>query len=114
MKLHKEICEKFGLNASDLPLGAIVAYADVVDCIQMTERIHRRSIRNRASLRELGSWELGVAVREIAGARSPNSDRRQAGIVVGLLVDHPSVTRRRGARRVACSPLAGETKGVGK
>ncbi|MCW6051296.1 ASCH domain-containing protein [Lyngbya sp. CCAP 1446/10] len=36
MKLHKEVCEVFNLNPTDLPLGAIVAYADVVDCIQMT------------------------------------------------------------------------------
>ncbi|MCW6053434.1 hypothetical protein K4039_26090 [Lyngbya sp. CCAP 1446/10] len=47
-------------------------------------RIHRRSIRNRAIMRELGSWELGVAVTECAGARSPDSDCRQAGIVVCL------------------------------
>jgi len=56
MKLHKEICEKFGLNASDLPLGAIVAYADVVDCIQMTsEFIAAQSETERAC----GNWEVG-------------------------------------------------------
>jgi len=79
MKLHKEICEKFGLNASDLPLGAIVAYADVVDCILMTERIHQPAIGNRASLRELGSWELGVATRKPAGIGSAGTCDRQTG-----------------------------------
>lgn len=57
MKLHKEICEKFGLNASDLPLGAIVAYADVVDCIQMTSEFIARF--QSETERACGNWEVG-------------------------------------------------------
>jgi hypothetical protein len=56
MKLHREICEKFGLNASDLPTGAIVAYVDVVDCVLMTpEFISQQSEAERSC----GNWEVG-------------------------------------------------------
>jgi len=56
MKLHKEVCEKFGLNASDLPTGAIVAYVDVVDCVLMTpEFISQQSEAERSC----GNWEVG-------------------------------------------------------
>jgi len=58
MNLHKEVCQAFGLNPADLPLGAIVAYADVTDCIQMTpEFIAAQSETERACGNlEPGNW----------------------------------------------------------
>ena len=56
MKLHKEVCEVFNLNPTDLPLGAIVAYVDVVDCVLMTpDFISQQSETERSC----GNWEVG-------------------------------------------------------
>jgi len=56
MKLHREVCQAFGVNPTDLPLGAIIAYVDVVDCIQMTpEFIAAQSETERAC----GNWKIG-------------------------------------------------------
>lgn len=56
MNLHKEVCEAFGLNALDLPTGAIVAYVNVVDCIEMTpEFITAQSETELAC----GNWKVG-------------------------------------------------------
>ena len=56
MKLHKEVCQAFGLNPTDLPLGAIVASVEVTDCVQMTpEFIAAQSETERAC----GNWEVG-------------------------------------------------------
>ena len=56
MNLHKEVCQAFNLDPADLPLGAIVAYADVVDCILTTpEFISQQSETEQAC----GNWEVG-------------------------------------------------------
>ena len=67
MKCHAEFCKIFDLNPAEIPKGAIVAIADLVDCIEMDS-----DFINAQSEAEItaGDWQPGRTAWRLENIRA--------------------------------------------
>lgn len=56
MKCHAEFCKIFGLAPDEIPKGAIVAIADLVDCIKMSSDFIKAQCEQEIVA---GDWQVG-------------------------------------------------------
>lgn len=70
MKCHDGVCRGFGLNPAEIPRGAIVAVADLADCILMDEQFIATQSEQEILVGDWQpgrfAWKLENVVRAIA------------------------------------------------